>query len=140
MRRYISALSLLPTSLMATETAPALSSPPSMGGQLMSLVFGLVLVIGLIFVLAWLAKRVQKISPNNTQLIKLVASQTLGPRERLVLVQVGDEQVLVGITAGRITPVHVMQKPVTVEQSQTPAPEFAQRLMELLGKDPKGNH
>jgi flagellar protein FliO/FliZ len=50
---------------------------------------------------------------------------------------VGEEQILLGITPGRITPLHVLKTPVSVDQSQSATPEFAQRLMELLGKDQK---
>ena len=76
-------------------TAPAVGS---VGGQLTQLVLGLLLVIGLIFVLAWLMRRVQRIGPGNGQVIELVGSRALGPRDRLVLVQVGEEQILLGIT------------------------------------------
>ena len=54
-----------------------------------------------------------------------------------MLVQVGEEQILLGIIPGRITPLHVLKTPVNVEQTQSATPEFAQRLMELLGKDQK---
>ena len=76
-----------------------------MGAQLSKLLLGLLLVIGLIFLLAWL-RRVQQLNPRGAQVIKLVSSQALGPRERLVLVQVGGEQILVGLSGGRITPLH----------------------------------
>ncbi len=108
------------------------------GGQLTQLVLGLLLVVGLIFALAWLLRRVQAAGPRNNQLIELLGSRALGPRDRLLLVQVGKEQILLGITPGRITPLHVLKEPVQVPASaQQATPEFAQRLMELLGKDQK---
>ncbi|MCQ4275357.1 MULTISPECIES: flagellar biosynthetic protein FliO [Pseudomonadaceae] len=123
---------------------PALAAEPSasmsgtdMGAQLSKLLLGLLLVVGLIFLLAWLLRRVQQMNPRGTQVIKLVSSQALGPRERLVLVQVGSEQVLIGLSAGRITPLHVLKEPVHLPDSEPANPEFAQRLMELLGKDHK---
>ena len=57
--------------------------------------------------------------------------------ERLVLVQVGSEQVLLGLSAGRITPLHVLEEPVHLPDAEPANPEFAQRLMELLGRDNK---
>jgi flagellar protein FliO/FliZ len=66
-----------------------------------------------------------------------VGSRALGPRDRLVLVQVGEEQILLGLTPGRITPLHVLKHPVGVAQTEAATPEFAQRLMELMGKDQK---
>ena len=42
-----------------------------------------------------------------------------------------------GLTPGRITPLHVMAEPVHLPDGEPASPEFAQRLMELLGKDQK---
>ena len=84
-----------------------------------------------------LMRRVQRVGPGNGQVIEMIGSRALGPRDRLVLVQVGEEQILLGITPGRITPLHVLKTPVSVDQGQSATPEFAQRLMELLGKDQK---
>ena len=114
-----------------------LASSGNLSAQLGQMLLGLLLVIGLIFVLAWLLRRVQQIGPRGNQVIKLLASQALGPRERLVLVQVGNEQVLLGLSAGRITPLHTLKEPVHLADGEPATPEFAQRLMELLGKDQK---
>ena len=130
----------LPLSALAAEPVVQVAAAPavgSVGGQLTQLVLGLLLVIGLIFVLAWLMRRVQRIGPGNGQVIELVGSRALGPRDRLVLVQVGEEQILLGITPGRITPLHVLKTPVDAVKTEAATPEFAQRLMELLGKDQK---
>ena len=130
----------LPLSALAAEPVAQVAAAPavgSVGGQLTQLVLGLLLVIGLIFLLAWLMRRVQRIGPGNGQVIELVGSRALGPRDRLVLVQVGEEQILLGITPGRITPLHVLKTPVDAVKTEAATPEFAQRLMELLGKDQK---
>ena len=130
----------LPLSALAAEPVAQVAAAPavgSVGGQLTQLVLGLLLVIGLIFVLAWLMRRVQRIGPGNGQVIELVGSRALGPRDRLVLVQVVEEQILLGITPGRITPLHVLKTPVDAVKTEAATPEFAQRLMELLGKDQK---
>ncbi|MCQ4312668.1 flagellar biosynthetic protein FliO [Stutzerimonas sp. VN223-3] len=125
-------------------TLPAMAAEPSasmnssgMGTQMTKLLFGLLLVIGLIFLLAWLLRRMQQLNPRGNQAIKLISSHALGPRERLVLVQVGSEQVLLGLSAGRITPLHVLEEPVHLPDAEPANPEFAQRLMELLGRDQK---
>ncbi|MDN5399396.1 MAG: flagellar biosynthetic protein FliO [Pseudomonas sp.] len=130
----------LPLSALAAEPVAQVAAAPAVGsvsGQLTQLVLGLLLVIGLIFVLAWLMRRVQRIGPGTGHEIELVGSRALGPRDRLVLVQVGEEQILLGITPGRITPLHVLKTPVDAVKTEAATPEFAQRLMELLGKDQK---
>src|SRR5476651_686561 len=141
----------LPFSVMAAEpiatataavntataaVAPAVSS--GVAGQLTQLVFGLLLVLGLIFFLAWLLRRVQQAGPaGKGQVIDIIGSRALGPRDRLMLIQVGNEQILLGLSPGTITALHVLKEPVQVSSGEQATPEFAQRLMELLGKDKK---
>lgn len=138
MSRWISLLAVSIPSLAWAEARPEVTVPGSqLSGQLGQLLLGLALVIVLIFALAWVARRVQNITPKGGKVIQIVASQALGPKDRLLLVQVGEEQVLLGLTAGRITPLHVLKEPVHLENSTAATPEFAQRLMELLGKDQK---
>ncbi|AOE86502.1 flagellar biosynthetic protein FliO [Pseudomonas sp. TCU-HL1] len=142
-RLLVAGLLLLPLAGYAAEPAATPVTPAAaatlagsgMAAQLGQLAIGLLLVVGLIFLLAWLLRRVQQLGPRGGQVIKLVASQALGPRDRLVLVQVGGEQILLGISAGRIAPLHVLKEPVHLADAEAASPEFAQRLMELLGKD-----
>lgn len=131
-------LALPLTAWAAESTAPAAPIASSgMGGQVLQLLLGLLLVVGVIFLLAWLMRRVQQIVPRGGQVIKILATQALGPRDRLVLVQVGGEQVLLGLTPGNITSLHVLKEPVHMPDAEPASTEFAQRLMELLGKDQK---
>jgi flagellar protein FliO/FliZ len=128
--------------LAAAQPGAAVVAPGSGGnaaGQLTQLVLGLLLVLGLIFLLAWLLRRVQNAAPGNGQLIEILGSRTLGPRDRLLLIQVGKEQILIGHSPGSIEALHVLAEPVDVPANARQAtPEFAQRLMELMGKDQKG--
>lgn len=135
-----------PAAPATPATAPAVPAVGSalgngMAGQLTQLMLGLLLVIGLIFALAWVLRRVQQATPNGGQVIELLGSRALGPRDRLVLVQVGSEQILLGLSPGRIAPLHVLEHPIAVPaKTKTASPEFAQRLMELMGKDHKDKH
>lgn len=133
---------MLPLSVLAAEPVATAVATPAAGsgvaGQLAQLVLGLLLVLGLIFFLAWLLRRVQQAGPaGKGQVIDIVGTRALGPRDRLVLVQVGNEQILLGLSPGTITALHVLKEPVQVPSAEQASPEFAQRLMELLGKDQK---
>ena len=143
MKRVLGFLLALPFSVLAAEpvataaAAPAVSS--DVAGQLTQLVFGLLLVLGLIFFLAWLLRRVQQAGPaGKGQVIEIVGSRALGPRDRLMLVQVGNEQILLGLSPGTITALHVLKEPIEVPTTTEKAtPEFAQHLLKILGKDQK---
>ncbi|AZL74978.1 flagellar biosynthetic protein FliO [Pseudomonas oryziphila] len=142
MVRAVSALAALLASeavIAAGETAaPPTAVPGGLGAQLAQMVFGLLLVVGLIFFLAWLLRRMQGSAQRGAQVIEIVGSRAIGPRDRLLLVQVGKEQILIGHTPGSIEALHVMAEPVEVPTAARQAtPEFAQRLLELMGKDQK---
>lgn len=133
MRRLILAPLLLVGEAVAATPVP---TTDGMISQIVQLVLGLGFVVGLIFGLAWLLRRMQnQAGPRGNQAIQLLASQSLGARERLLLVQVGEEQVLLGLTAGRITPLHVLKEPVVMPATSATTPDFAKRLQELLGRD-----
>jgi len=146
-KRFLWVLLALPLSVLAAEpgataAAPAATAPmvnSGVAGQLTQLVFGLLLVLGLIFFLAWLLRRVQQAGPaGKGQVIELIGSRALGPRDRLMLVQVGNEQILLGLSPGTITALHVLKEPVEVPSaSEKATPEFAQHLLKILGKDQK---
>jgi flagellar protein FliO/FliZ len=122
----------------ANPAATTAAAPGSLGGQLAQMVFGLLLVVGLIFFLAWMLRRMQGAAVKGGQVIEIVGSRAIGPRDRLLLVQVGKEQILIGHTPGSIEALHVLAEPVEVPATaRQAAPEFAQRLMELMGKDQK---
>ncbi|MEX0166241.1 flagellar biosynthetic protein FliO [Pseudomonas brassicacearum] len=142
MKGFFAAAAMLPLSVLAAEPVATAAAAPAAGsgiaGQLAQLVLGLLLVLGLIFFLAWLLRRVQQAGPaGKGQVIDIVGTRALGPRDRLVLVQVGNEQILLGLSPGTITALHVLKEPVQVPSAEQASPEFAQRLMELLGKDQK---
>ena len=147
MKRFLWALLALPLSVLAAEpstttTVPAATAPmvnSGVAGQLTQLVFGLLLVLGLIFFLAWLLRRVQQAGPaGKGQVIELIGSRALSPRDRLLLVQVGNEQILLGLSPGTITALHVLKEPVPVPStSEKATPDFAQQLLKILGKDQK---
>ncbi|WP_223504598.1 flagellar biosynthetic protein FliO [Pseudomonas sp. GL-RE-29] len=137
-----SVLAAEPVATAAAAAAAAAAAPVASGGvagQLTQLVFGLLLVLGLIFFLAWLLRRVQQAGPaGKGQVIELIGSRALGPRDRLMLVQVGNEQILLGLSPGTITALHVMKEPIEVPTTTDKAtPEFAQHLLKILGKDQK---
>ena len=106
--------------------------------QLLSVAMSLLLIIGLIFALAWLLRRFGQGAFLNQQAMKVVASMPLGTRERLLIVEVGGQQLLLGVTAQRISTLHVFDEPV-VDVSGGTSPEFKKRLMAILNKSPESN-
>lgn len=71
---------------------------------------GLALVVSLIFALAWVSKKIRGRMNSDLGSLKIVAGLALGARERLLLVQVYDQQLLIGIAPGQVSMLHVLQK------------------------------
>ncbi len=64
----------------------------------------LLLIIGVVVALGYVAKRFQLAKPGGSGgTLQVVDSTYLGPKERLVLVQVGDQHVLLGMNPQCIT-------------------------------------
>ena len=57
----------------------------------------------LVLVLAYVAKRMQQGSATKTNHLKVVETLHLGTKERVLLVQAGTQQVLLGVTPQQIT-------------------------------------
>lgn len=89
---------------------------------------GLVLIIVAIMVVGWLYSRAQGVHSRHGEIIHVVATQPLGPKERVLLVEVGGKQLLLGMTASQIQTLHVLEQPL-VSDGPPPLPSgFAKRL------------
>lgn len=72
----------------------------------------LLVVIALILLLAWLAKRIGGIQMQNAGAIKVLSILPVGNKERIALVQVGDKQLLIGIAPGRVNTLHTFEQAI----------------------------
>jgi flagellar protein FliO/FliZ len=81
----------------------------------MDVLLGLAFIIILIFFLAWLFKKLGSGSLGLGGLIRVIAAMSLGGRDRIALISVGDKQLLLGISPGRIATLHVFEEPVSTE-------------------------
>ena len=70
--------------------------------ELLRVVGGLILVLLIIAVLSWLIKRVNVANLGMTRGFQSVATMSLGPKERLVLVKVGGRYLLLGVSVGAV--------------------------------------
>ena len=82
--------------------APMAMAPTSSAGSLLQTIFALVFVLALLIGLAWFMKRYgPKVMGGNNRM-RVVSSLNLGGRERIVLVEVADQWIVVGASPGRI--------------------------------------
>ena len=73
---------------------------PLSAGSLTQLTLSLLAIVALIFAVSWALKRLKMAGPRGRGEITVLDELALGPRERIVLVRIGESQVLVGVGAG----------------------------------------
>ena len=87
------------SSAATTSTATSLSK----------MTLALMVVLAFIFLAAWVLKQTRKLQQSKSGVaIEIVAQVALGAKERAVLLQIGDAQVLVGVAPGQVNTLHVM--------------------------------
>ncbi|MEE8058210.1 MAG: flagellar biosynthetic protein FliO [Pseudomonadales bacterium] len=96
-----------------------------------TVVLGLLSIILLIFGLAWLLRRMGAVSMIAGQAMQVVTSLSVGPREKVVLVDVGGQQVLLGVTPGRVSHLQSFDQPV-INLDSASSGEFSSKIKQLL--------
>lgn len=97
-------------------------------GYLSQLVGGLVLVLLAIVVLAWFLRRVPGVATPGQGAIRLLAVRSIGARERLMLIQVGAEQILIAVTSAGVTHLHTLAQPIEPPADEPWSGDFASLL------------
>ena len=125
MRRIAAALAggFLPCALLAAPvaTAPTVDS----GAELVRVLVSLLGVVALIFFVGWLGRRAQsRVRPGGRK-IRVIESMPVGIKEKVMLLEVGGTQLLVGASpTGGLRTLHVLETPVqddATPPSATPA-------------------
>ncbi len=112
------------------------SVSPLSAGSLAQLTLSLIAIVALIFAISWLLKRFRVSLPRGSGNMAVLDQVSIGPRERIALVRVGDQQVLVGIGAAGIVALTPLATPIALT-GVTRATPFAERLRDLM-KRPGG--
>jgi len=92
----------------------------------------MVIVVAVILLLGWLYSRSRFVSGGANGVISIIASRALGPKERLLVVEVADQQLLVGMTATAVQTLHVFDTPVSVPDKNPGNSGFAGRMKTAL--------
>jgi len=124
---------LFPINVFAAEekTSTIINTDPMSGSYLFQLILGLIIVLICIVALAWFAKRMNRLQSSTGSMLKIIGGLSMGSRERVVLLQVGSEQLLIGVSPGRISKLHVLETPLEDEAGNSEK-TFAHNLSEKL--------
>ncbi len=120
------------TAGLSTLKSVGVSSPALSPGSYIQMILGLVFVVFLIFALAWLVRRMGRLQSVIGGSMKLLGGLSLGQRERAVLVQVGETQMLLGVAPGSVRTLHVFDEPVVTATPTSTGDSFADKLGAVL--------
>ncbi|MFC4161698.1 flagellar biosynthetic protein FliO [Chitinimonas lacunae] len=129
------AVALLATAAAWAEPAAAALPPAAPGSvaSLMQVLFSLAVVVAAIVGTAWLLRRMGPAQFGRNNQLKVVAGAMVGPKERVVVVELQNTWLVLGVTAAEITHLHTLDKPPTSEAEVDPAGQtFAARFVESL--------
>ena len=82
---------------------------PDFAGSLVQMLFGLALVIALLFGCLWIIRRLSA-RRGGAAAIQVLGAAAVGPRERVVLVQLGEQVLVLGVAPGSVTKLHEMKR------------------------------
>jgi flagellar protein FliO/FliZ len=81
-----------------------------MTGSLLQMMAGLAVVLGAIAASAWFARRMGAGAGGNARLLKIVSALSVGAKERVVIVEVGTQWMVLGVAPGRISALATLPK------------------------------
>lgn len=126
-----SGLPILAQAADAVAPAPAVSA----AGSLLQVFIGLVAVLLLIAATAWVAKRFGVTRGGTSNVLHVISSTSVGARERVVVIEVGESWLVVGVAPGSVNALMTLPRG---EIQPTSAPSlntsFAAGLQHLIEK------
>lgn len=93
--------------LLSFPTYAASAASP----DILRMIMSLLVVLAVIFLLSFVVKKL-KITPHSQKHLRTVANLSVGQKERVVVVEVNGEQLLLGVTAHSVNLIHKLDKPI----------------------------
>jgi len=98
---------------------------------------GLILVLGVFFMCVWMVRKAGGLTSTTAGQMRVLGGLSLGAKERVVLLQLGNKQLLLGVSPGRVEALHTLEgedclifentRSNGVEENQ-----FSQKLMQVM--------
>jgi flagellar protein FliO/FliZ len=107
----------------ASSEPQSLSNPTS----IVSIFLSLLLVIGVVFILAFLMRRFN-VTQSGTSNLRVVASMMAGAKERVLVIEVAGEQHLLGVTAHNINHLATLSTPIDTATASSGNENFKDKL------------
>jgi len=87
---------------------------------------GLALVMGLMAVAAWGLKRLQSLQLREEGIIKIIGTVNVAPQTRIIVVEIEDQWLVIGITPNRMDALATLKKGIPPQTAVMPEGSFSQ--------------
>lgn len=119
----------------AANAASPASAAPGSAASLLQVIFGLVVVLGLLGAALWALKRFGGVRMAGGAPLKIIGGVAVGNREKVLVLEVGDQWLVVGVAPGRVSMLTSLPRGEQRDaESQRPAPDFGAWLKQTLEK------
>lgn len=117
-------------------TASSAATAPASSAGMLQVMIGLILVLAVLMVIAWGMKKISGGKHAGGGAIKIVGGVHVGNRERILVIEVANEWIVVGVTATSINALSTMPKQEGVDLSPTLplAKNFSTWLQQTIDK------
>lgn len=123
---------------LAPLGAHAAEAQPGPGlASVLQVSLGLALVLAMVAGAAWLVRRLGVGAPRDEGIVRLRGGIAVGQRERVVVLEVRDTWLVVGVAPGRVSALHTLPRPEDAAQGQADAAAshaFSQWLRRAMEK------
>lgn len=82
------------------------------GGYFLQVIASLLLVLLCLAAVIWLLRRFNRIGGGPGGPVAIIGAANVGQRERVMLIEAGGEQILIGVAPGSVRKLHVLASPV----------------------------
>lgn len=124
-------LPLSPLVAFASQKAMPLSSPIGTA-DVISVGSGLAIVIAVIILAGLFYSRARGVRSRGRNVIQILAIQPLGPKEKIVLVQVADKQLVLGMTTSQVQTLHTFDEAIVAVPEQVANRKLAEKFMAAM--------
>lgn len=121
----------------AGGAAPSAAAAPELGASALQMVFGLLAVLALLLGTLWLLKRLSQPRGPVAGLMRVIAGVAVGPRERVVILELGNSWLVLGVAPGQVsTLAEIPRQEIPAIASAVPAdlPAWLKQVVKHRGK------
>lgn len=108
----------------AQPAVQAAAQSPATASSLLQMLLGFAIVLALLVGIAWLMKRMGVTGPAASSVARVVGGVSVGNRERVLVVEVGDQWIVVGVAPGRVNALSTLPRQERGVPATATAPDF----------------